>query len=58
MTQGRKKKKRNRPIRKDTEKNIQNYLFHVVVLYCTFNGKKSGLLVLLDISAVGVAELS
>lgn len=58
MAQWKKKKKKNRLIRKDTEKIIQNDIVHMVVLHCTFNGKKSGLLVLLDISAVGVAKLT
>lgn len=51
-------KKVNRLIWKDTGKKIQNYLVHMVVLHCTFNGKKSDLLLLPDSSAVGVAELT
>lgn len=58
MTKWRKKKNRNRLIRKDTDKNIQNDLVHMAVLHCTFSGKKSDLLVLPGISAVGVAELT
>lgn len=55
---GKEKEEKNRLIRKDTEKKLSRMTVHVVVLNCISDGKKSGLLVLLDISAVRVAELT